>query len=125
MVRPGAGAGDAHAAQRRSCPDPGRDRRSARRGGSDVTDVLELADRLWTGEATVDEHHPLGTGQGDLVEVADGVRFWHGFSNATAVATDAGLVLVDSGDPLFGPLLHREVRQWQPDEPLRAMVFTP
>jgi alkyl sulfatase BDS1-like metallo-beta-lactamase superfamily hydrolase len=89
-----------------------------------VTDVLELADQLWNGTVTVDDHHPLGTGQGALVEVGDGVRFWHGFSNATVVATAAGLVLVDSGDPIFGPLLHQQVRQWQPDEPLRDVVFS-
>jgi alkyl sulfatase BDS1-like metallo-beta-lactamase superfamily hydrolase len=89
-----------------------------------VTDVLELADRLWTGAVTVDDHHPLGTGRGELVEIADGVRFWHGFSNATVVATDAGLVMVDSGDPVFGPVLHQQTRQWQPDQPLRDVVFS-
>src|SRR4051812_981212 len=95
-----------------------------KREGSAVTDVLELADQLWNGTVTVDDHHPLGTGQGALVEVADGVRFWHGFSNATVVATGTGLVLVDSGDPVFGPLLHQQVRRWQPDQPLRDVVFS-
>jgi alkyl sulfatase BDS1-like metallo-beta-lactamase superfamily hydrolase len=88
-----------------------------------MTDVLELAEQLWNGDVTVDDHHPLG-GQGSLVEVADGVRFWHGFSNATVVATDAGLVMVDSGDPVFGPTLHEHTRRWQPDQPLRDVVFS-
>src|SRR3954471_11189040 len=89
-----------------------------------MADVIELADQLWTGATTVDVHHPLGSGEGGLVEVADGVRFWHGFSNATAVETDAGLVLVDTGDPLFGPLLHQRVREWRPDTRLHTAVFS-
>jgi alkyl sulfatase BDS1-like metallo-beta-lactamase superfamily hydrolase len=89
-----------------------------------MSDVLALADALWTGAASVDTHHPLGTGGGELVEVADGVRFWHSFSNATVVDTGAGLVLVDSGDPVFGRLLHERVRQWRPDTPLHSVVFS-
>jgi alkyl sulfatase BDS1-like metallo-beta-lactamase superfamily hydrolase len=88
------------------------------------TDVLQLADDLWNGRASVDTHHPLGSGDGGLVEVADGVRFWHSFSNATVVDTGAGLLLVDSGDPLFGPLLHERVRAWRADAPLHTAVFS-
>jgi alkyl sulfatase BDS1-like metallo-beta-lactamase superfamily hydrolase len=87
-------------------------------------DVLELADDLWNGRASTDTHHPLGSGAADLVEVADGVRFWHAFSNATAVDTDDGLLLVDSGDPVFGRLLHERVRSWRPDVPLHTAVFS-
>ena len=58
-----------------------------------MTDILDLAERLWSGDATVTTHHPLGTGDGGLVEVADGVQFWHSFSNATVVDTAAGLVV--------------------------------
>ena len=89
-----------------------------------MTDVLELADQLWTGAATVESHHPLGTGRGDLIDVVDGVAFWHGFSNATVVDTDDGLFCVDTGDPLFGPLLHERVREWRADQPLRTAVFS-
>ncbi|MBV9292891.1 MAG: MBL fold metallo-hydrolase [Frankiales bacterium] len=89
-----------------------------------MTDVLTLADQLWTGEVTVESHHPLGTGRGALAHVSDGVAFWHGFSNATAVATDAGLLLADSGDPVLGPSLHESVRAWQPETPLHTAVFS-
>jgi len=88
-----------------------------------VTDVLDLAEQLWSGAATVTTHHPLGGG-GDFVEVADGVGFWHSFSNATVVDTSAGLVLVDSGDPLFGHLLHQRVREWRATTPVRDVVFS-
>ncbi|MDQ1695829.1 MAG: hypothetical protein QOJ03_1182, partial [Frankiaceae bacterium] len=89
-----------------------------------MTDVLELADLLWRGVASVESHHPLGSGVGDIVEVADGVAFWHGFSNATAIDTGGGLALVDTGDPLFAGLLHEQVRRWLPDTPLRVAVFS-
>jgi alkyl sulfatase BDS1-like metallo-beta-lactamase superfamily hydrolase len=89
-----------------------------------MTDLLELADQLWTGAATVESHHPLGTGRGDLADITDGVAFWHGFSNATVVDTGDGLLTVDTGDPLFGPLLFERVREWRADSPLRTAVYS-
>jgi alkyl sulfatase BDS1-like metallo-beta-lactamase superfamily hydrolase len=89
-----------------------------------MSDVLDLADRLWTGEVTVETHHPVGGGQGGVVEVADGVAFWHGFSNSTIVRAETGLVMVDSGDPLLGKVLHEQVRGWQPDVPLHSAVYS-
>ena len=67
-----------------------------------MTDVLDLAERLWNGEVTVETHHPVGGGVGGVVEVADGVAFWHGFSNSTIARTDAGLVMVPVGGVPFG-----------------------
>ena len=89
-----------------------------------MTDVLALADQLWSGEVTVETHHPVGGASGGVVEVADGVAFWHGFSNSTIVATDAGLVMVDSGDPLLGKVLHEQVRGWNADTPLHSAVYS-
>ena len=37
-------------------------------------DLLGLADRLWRGEAAIEDHHPVGF-QGGLAEVADGIAF--------------------------------------------------
>ena len=89
-----------------------------------MTDVLALADRLWSGEVTVETHHPVGGASGGVVEVADGVAFWHGFSNSTIVVTEAGLVMVDSGDPLLGKLLHQQVREWNASTPLHSAVYS-
>lgn len=89
-----------------------------------MSDILGLAGRLWSGAVTVETHHPVGSGGGDLVEVLPGVAFWHGFSNATVVETTAGLVLVDSGDPWLAPLLHQRVRAWRAEVPLRAVVYS-
>lgn len=89
-----------------------------------MTDVLDLAERLWNGTATVESHHPVGGGAGELVDVADGVAFWHGFSNATAVDCSGRLLLVDSGDPVLAPTLHEQVRRWRHDSPLDSVVFS-
>ena len=89
-----------------------------------MSDVLEIAEKLWTGELTVESHHPVGGGQADLVEAADGVGFWHGFSNATAVDVGSGLLLVDTGDPILGSVLHERVRAWRPDLRLDTAVYS-
>ena len=89
-----------------------------------TTDVLQLAEDLWTGKATVDTHHPLGGGGSAVVEIGDGIGFWHGFSNSTIVHTEAGLVMVDSGDPIFGRVLHEKVRDWRPDTRLHSAVYS-
>src|SRR2546423_97865 len=65
-----------------------------------MTDVIELSDRLWRGEATVEEHHPFAP-RGELTEVADGCGFVPSFANVSAFATDDGLVLVDVGGMRF------------------------
>jgi alkyl sulfatase BDS1-like metallo-beta-lactamase superfamily hydrolase len=89
-----------------------------------MSDVLDLAERLWSGEVTVETHHPVGGGTGGVAEIAEGVGFWHGFSNSTIVRTDAGLVMVDTGDPLLGKVLHEQVRGWLPDVPLHPAVYS-
>jgi alkyl sulfatase BDS1-like metallo-beta-lactamase superfamily hydrolase len=89
-----------------------------------MSNVVELAEQLWNGIASVDDHHPLASGAGDIVEIADGVAFWHAFSNATAIDTGAGLLLVDTGDPMFAALLHERVRGWRPSTPLHTAVFS-
>jgi alkyl sulfatase BDS1-like metallo-beta-lactamase superfamily hydrolase len=78
-----------------------------------VADVLETAERLWNGELTTAQLHPVGH-MGGLAEVADGVAFLPSFANATAVSTDDGLVMVDTGSSVVAPLLHAEIRTWSP-----------
>src|SRR5215212_12005729 len=59
-------------------------------------DVLELVDRLWRGEVSIESHHPV-TQVGGLTEVGDGIAFVSSFANVSAFDTDDGLVLVDTG----------------------------
>ena len=74
-------------------------------------DVLAVADRLWRGELSTTKLHPLSPGTG-LAEVADGVSFVPSFANVSAVRTDDGLVLVDTGSPMVAAEVHRTLRTW-------------
>jgi alkyl sulfatase BDS1-like metallo-beta-lactamase superfamily hydrolase len=87
-----------------------------------VDDILGTADRLWRGELSTAEIHPLGH-IGGLVEVAPGVAFLPSFANVTAVATDDGLLMVDSGSPLVAEQVHQTVRTWRTDR-LHTAVFS-
>jgi alkyl sulfatase BDS1-like metallo-beta-lactamase superfamily hydrolase len=84
--------------------------------------VLEDADRLWRGELSVEDVHPLA-GTGQLVEVAEGVAFLHGFGNVSAITSGDRLVLVDTGPPPAAEWIHDTVRSWTPN-PLQAAVYT-
>ncbi len=84
-----------------------------------MTDVLALAEQVWRGEG---DYHPF-RGAGHWAEVADGIAFVHGFSNVNGIATDDGLVLVDTGMYLLADIMHDAVREWSPS-PLHTVVFT-
>jgi len=79
----------------------------------DETDILTLADRLWRGEASIREHHPVGR-TGRLQELDEGVAFLPAFANVSAFATDDGLVLVDTGSEFTAGHVHTQVRHWSP-----------
>ena len=85
-------------------------------------DVLDVADRLWRGEASVEDHHPFAP-RGGLVEVAAGCAFVPSFANVSAVATDEGLVLVDTGSQLFARQVVDELRRWS-DRPVHTAVYS-
>ncbi len=74
-------------------------------------DILELADRLWRGEITSSEYHPVGH-RGGLAEICDGVAFLPSFANVSAFATEDGLVLVDTGSSFVAAAVHDELRRW-------------
>jgi len=74
-------------------------------------DVLDLADRLWRGEVTTAEVHPIGH-LGGLAEICPGVAFVPSFANVSAIETGDGLVLVDTGSAPVAPLVHAELRRW-------------
>jgi glyoxylase-like metal-dependent hydrolase (beta-lactamase superfamily II) len=76
-----------------------------------AADVLALADRLWRGELTTRELHPVGH-LGGLAEIADGIAFVPAFANVTATSTGDGLVLVDTGSSMAAESIHHELRRW-------------
>src|ERR1700689_4692752 len=74
-------------------------------------DILDLADRLWRGEVTSSEYHPVAHRRG-LAEVCGGVAFLPSFGNVSAFATEDGLVLVDTGSSFVAAAVHDELRRW-------------
>ena len=87
-----------------------------------MANVLETADRLWRGELSIGEHHPI-TFMGDLAEVADGVAFVPSFANVSAFSTDDGLLLVDTGSQFLARKVHEQVREWRTDR-LNTAVYS-
>jgi alkyl sulfatase BDS1-like metallo-beta-lactamase superfamily hydrolase len=87
-----------------------------------VANVLETADRLWRGELSIGEHHPI-TFMGDLAEVADGVAFVPSFANVSAFSTDDGLLLVDTGSQFLARKVHEQLREWRTDR-LNTAVYS-
>jgi len=84
--------------------------------------VLDLTDKLWRGELTVGEVHPV-TSTRDLEEVAPGIGFIPAFGNVSAFATGDALVLVDTGNQPLADNNFRQVRGWT-DLPLDTVVYT-
>lgn len=58
--------------------------------------IRERGEKLFSGELSPREHHPLQP-TGETEEVADGVVFFRWLGNFTAVKTAEGLVLIDTG----------------------------
>ena len=56
----------------------------------------EESEKLLSGEPSIREHHPFFP-SGESEEVADGVVFFPWFANFSAIKTDEGLVMVDTG----------------------------
>ncbi len=91
-------------------------------GGAVTTDLLELADQLWTGERDIADHHPIMQ-WGDLAEVGARTAFVAAFANVSAFSTDDGLVLVDTGSSFLAQQVHDTLRTWNGDA-LHTAVFT-
>ena len=87
-----------------------------------TTDILALADRLWRGEASTSEFHPVGQ-LGGLAEICDDVAFLPAFANVTAIRTGDGLVLVDTGSVFAAQGIHDELRRWT-DQRLQTAIYS-
>jgi alkyl sulfatase BDS1-like metallo-beta-lactamase superfamily hydrolase len=90
-----------------------------------MTSILELADRMWAGEADlVHEHHPVSMWLPAGEEIAEGLYVRKGTAGANTVDTGDGLVMLDTGGQLDTGPQFAEVRQWRPDAPLVAAVYS-
>ncbi|MGH8106479.1 MAG: MBL fold metallo-hydrolase, partial [Arenimonas sp.] len=66
------------------------------RGRIAMGTIRERGEKLFSGELSPREHHPL-LPTGESEELADGVVFFRWLGNFTAVKTAEGLVLIDTG----------------------------
>jgi len=85
-------------------------------------ELLEIADAILKGEASTDEHHPFLPSP-QVVEVAPGVAFVAGFSNACAFVTGDGLVMIDSGGFLTRSQVRDLLRGWT-SERLHTAIYS-
>ena len=85
-------------------------------------DVLDLADRLFTGALPIESHHPFAS-SGQLAEVQPRVAFVDAFANSAVVDTDDGLVVVDTSGVFHAKGVHETVRRWTPHR-LDTAIFT-
>jgi alkyl sulfatase BDS1-like metallo-beta-lactamase superfamily hydrolase len=85
-----------------------------------VGDVRALAERFWRGDVRGPD---LVRATGVTEEIAPGVLFAHAFANVTAIRTDEGLVLVDTGNFRARDKTFATVRGWQA-APLAAAIYT-
>jgi alkyl sulfatase BDS1-like metallo-beta-lactamase superfamily hydrolase len=86
------------------------------------SDILDLADKLFTGELPIASHHPFAS-SGELAEVQPGLAFVDAFANSAAVDTDDGLVVVDTSGVFHAQGAHDTIRRWSARR-LHTAVFT-
>jgi alkyl sulfatase BDS1-like metallo-beta-lactamase superfamily hydrolase len=85
-------------------------------------DLLAVSDRLWRGDADISEFHPFRF-FGGSAEVARDTLFVASFANVSAIATDDGLVMVDTGSQFLCGQARDAVRGWRADR-LNTAVFS-
>ena len=84
--------------------------------------MLELADKLWRGEVSIEDAHPFAPSL-ELFAVAPRTAFIQSFGNVTAFDTNEGIVLVDTGSQFVAPGIREALRKWSPS-PVHTIVYT-
>jgi alkyl sulfatase BDS1-like metallo-beta-lactamase superfamily hydrolase len=91
-----------------------------------MSELLKRTDQLWNGQAStaMPDFHPFA-GPRVLEQLAPGVAFFKAFVNVTAVSTEEGLVLVDTGAylPASHKLSFEAVRGWNRQR-LHTAIYT-
>jgi len=90
-----------------------------------MTDLRELAERAWRGELDMaHEHHPVHTSYEGASQLAPDLLALKGMAGIYVLDTGDGLVMLDAGSLLDVEHVHAAVREWRPDVPLAAVVFS-
>ncbi|HJM76407.1 MAG TPA: alkyl sulfatase dimerization domain-containing protein [Dehalococcoidia bacterium] len=89
--------------------------------------IREFSEQLFNGEVdTVFDAHPLFRNWNDRVpdEIDEGILYYKGISGATTLDTGKSLVMLDTGARNDAGSIFEGVRNWRPDHPLAAAVFS-
>ena len=89
-----------------------------------MADIRDLAERLWTGNLTSGEAHPVTAQFREGDEILPGVLFYKGFASANTIDAGDALVMLDTGAVTDTNALHEAVRKWRSSTPLAAAVFS-
>jgi alkyl sulfatase BDS1-like metallo-beta-lactamase superfamily hydrolase len=89
-----------------------------------MPDIRDLAERLWTGNLTSGEAHPVTAQFREGDEILPSVLFYKGFASANTIDTGEALVMLDTGAFTDTKALHDAVRKWRPQTSLAAAVFS-
>jgi alkyl sulfatase BDS1-like metallo-beta-lactamase superfamily hydrolase len=88
--------------------------------------LLEVADKVWRGEMPIEEHNPFSSPWAAnclLTELEPGVATVSSLANVHAIATDDGLVFVDTGIFILARSIHTSIRGWSADR-LHTAVYS-
>ena len=85
-------------------------------------EVLDLAERAWRGELDETQVHP-GRALVGFEALSETLGFMSAFSNVAVLATDDGLVFLDTSSAFHAARLFDEVRAWSKDR-VHTAVFT-
>src|SRR5689334_21124687 len=85
-------------------------------------ELLERAGLLFTGELSIESHHPF-VSSGELAEVQSGLGLIDALEYCSAVDIDDGLLVVDTSGLMHARGVHETVRRWS-GSPLHTAVFT-
>lgn len=77
---------------------------------------------LWSGAIPIN-HTSVMFEFGPLEEVAQGLAFIEGFANVTALHTEAGVVLFDTGSPMTAPIIVGQLQGWR-TRPVHTAIYT-
>lgn len=87
-----------------------------------MTTLSQLSNDVFSGATDIADHHPFA-GLNQLEEVAEGVASISSFANVAAIATNGGLVLIDTGGPMAGDGVRSLLRTWS-HAPVHSAVYT-
>ncbi len=78
-------------------------------------DPLDLSDRIFTGQLSIKDRHPIGRMTNQLAELGDDTAWVESLANVAVFATDDGLCTIDTGGIYLAEKVHDEVRAWRTD----------